>query len=137
MFSCKCAAYFQEHLFLRTPLDGCFWIYYCSLMLLSFRYCMSYITIYLSQKVRIYCSTIWKSFVKNALRLIFTVIIQLWAFIFSKTTCTNRTIVRPGSMQYVFPRRFQILIYSIPYLFKQNATGKRVGGVKFRNVKLL
>ena len=128
---------FSEHLFLRTPLDGCFWIYYCTLLLLSFRYHMSYITIYLSQKVRIYCSTIWESFVKNALRLIFTLTIQLWAFIFSKKTCTNRTKVRPGSMQYVFPRRFQILIYSIPYLFTQNATGKRVGGVKFRNVKLL
>ena len=63
---------------------------------------MSYITFYLSQKVRIYCSTIWESFVKNALRLIFTLIIQLWSFIFSKTTCTNRTTVRPGSMQYGF-----------------------------------
>ena len=25
MFSCKVAAYFQKHLFLRTPLDDCFW----------------------------------------------------------------------------------------------------------------
>ena len=49
VFSCKLAAYFPEHLFLRTPLDGCFCPYFLSLLEILLRkghlfFCFPFIT---------------------------------------------------------------------------------------------
>ena len=81
VFSCKFAAYFQEHLFLRTPLGGCF----CSLHLWN-------VKIWL--KVSNFCSG-WHIYVK-----------RMGFYSISKTQLINNSILLCWSVFFFIDHQF-------------------------------